>query len=136
MATNWTNIINRISPKAPQDLDPLVGVLDPRRAKNDGAYLVPASDDTFDGLTPLKGEETICFGARITKDTPDPVALAMRVAQLAAEKGAEAIVLSHVEKSGLERFGFRVETVGGETKQARLALEDELRRFWNIVVVI
>ncbi len=135
MATSWTNIINRISPQAPQDLDPLLGALDPRRTK-DGAYLVPAPEDTFDGLTPLKGEETICFGARITKDTADPVALAMRVAQLAAEKGAEAIVLSHVEKSGLERFGFRVETVGGETEQARLALEEELRQFWNIVVVI
>ncbi len=135
MAHEWHDIIKRINTERPEDLDEVIAPLDPR-LKPQGQVLAPADDAVFAGLTPLYGEETICFGARITAQTPDPVKLAMEVAQLAAEKSAEVVILSHVEKSGLERFGFRVETIGGEDDAARQRAEAELRNFWNIVVVI
>ena len=60
----------------------------------------------------------------------------MVLAQMAAEKAAHPVILSHVDVTGLEKFGFRVERVAGNTEAERHAAEEQLKRFWNIVLVI
>ena len=61
---------------------------------------------------------------------------AMRLVAFALEKDVEIVVLSHVDQSGFEKFGFRIERIGGETAAARDACEEQIRRFWNIDTVL
>lgn len=132
---HWTRTMGIITPAAPTGLDADLEKLDPRRAKP-GRATFP--EDMGDIALPadFASEETVCFGARITEATGNRVQLAMSLAQMAAEKGAEPVILSHVDYCGLERFGFRVERIAGETEEARAAAEAQVVRFWNIVLVI
>ena len=132
---HWTRVMGLITPAAPVDLDDVLEPLDPRRAKA-GTTRFP--EDIPDVALPVgfANGDTVCFGARITKDTPDRIRLAMNLAQMAAEKGAEPIILSHVGTCGLERFGFRVERIAGDSEEARATAEAQAIRFWNIVLVI
>lgn len=134
-ADRWTRVMGMISPAEPDNLDDLLGPFDPRRG-DQGAAIFPETIEDVALPVPLASEETVCFGARVTAETPDPVRLAMTLAQMAAEKGAEPIILSHVDVCGLERFGFRVERIAGATPEARDVAEAQAVRFWNIVLVI
>ena len=129
----WLTIIDAISPQMPENVDDITetGSKPPR-----GRLLFPLSAAAASPQYEIKDEETITFGARITEDTPDRLKLAMTLAQMALEKGAEAIILSHVDEPLLDRFGFRVERVAGQTEEERAAAEAQLIRFWNIVFVI
>jgi hypothetical protein len=46
------------------------------------------------------------------------------------------VVLNETDRSGLERFGFRTERISGTTQEARAACEDQIRRFWNLDLVL
>lgn len=133
--SHWTKVMGLISPAAPVDLDPVLAPFD-ARAREPGTTGFP--DGIGDVALPVafSSDETVCFGARVTPDTPNPVQLAMSLAQMAAEKGAEPIILSHMDYCGLERFGFRVERIAGDTDEARADAEAQAVRFWNIVLVI
>jgi len=134
-AEHWTQVMALITPATPVDLDEDIADLDPR-ARSMGKTLFPDTIPDVALPVPLSGDDTVCFGARITEDTPDRIRLAMNLAQMAAEKGAEPIILSHVDLCGLERFGFRVERIAGDTEDARAVAEAQAVRFWNIVLVI
>lgn len=133
--SNWTKRISQITPLAPTSLDDVLAPLDPRYGK-EGSYSFPQDAITPELATPLKSEELVAIGVRVTEDTPNRVALAMKLAQMAAEKEAEPIVLSHVDATGLERFGFRIERIAGATEAERAAAEAQVIKFWNIVLVI
>ena len=131
----WTEVITRINPRAPIQLDDVLMPLDPRSTKS-GTYTFPAHVTETPVVTPFLRETTICLGARITEKTTNRLALAMKLAQMAADKDAMPIIISHVEYSGLERFGFRVERVAGETEEERAAAEQQIIDFWNILMVV
>ena len=131
----WLSVIDAISPKSPEDIDDLVSPFEPKAPKR-GRMLFPPSASVPAPPYAMDDEETVAFGARITKDTPNRLSLAMTLAQMALEKGAEAIILSHVDDPELDRFGFRVERIGGEIEEDRAAAEAQVIRFWNIVFVI
>ena len=46
------------------------------------------------------------------------------------------MVLSTTDVTGLERFGFRIERIAGETREARRRCEAQVRRFWSIDLVL
>ena len=133
--TNWANVVASITPLEPTDLDAIVDK--GRKGRPDRAGLEFPVEAA---LAPLdlkfKDETAVCFGARVTKETPNRFALAVTLAQMAAEKGATPIILSHLDYCGLEQFGFRVERIGGKTDDEREACEAQVRAFWNIVMVI
>jgi hypothetical protein len=127
------DILGRISPQSPRDLDARLDAVNRRSAKA-GAVLVHDTKGAM--VTPLDASDAVCFALRITEKTEDPVTLAMHVAQLAAEKSAIPIVFSHVDACGLEKFGFRVERIAGRSQAERDAMEAELKAFWNVAMVI
>ena len=131
----WLAVIAAITPQAPEDLDPLIGG-HIAGAPEAGHLLFPA--EAADTAPPFsfEAESTVTFAARITEATPNRLELAMNLAQMALEKGAEAIILSHVDDPMLDRFGFRVERIAGETEEERAACEAQVIHFWNIVFVI
>ena len=129
------DMILRISPHTPVSLDADLAPFDPINAKP-GKALFPGTPGREISAKLFAPMTSICFGVRVTVETTDTAELAMKIARMAYERDAEAIILSHVERSGLERFGFRVERVAGESERERAECEQELTRFWNIVVVI
>ena len=131
----WLGVVDAISPQVPDPLDDLIAPFD-STVPAPGRLLFPAAAAEPEAPYEIKDEETVTFGARITAETPNRLNLAMTLAQMALEKGAEAIILSHVDDPLLDRFGFRVERVAGETEEARAAAEAQLIRFWNVVFVI
>ena len=102
--SGWNDVIARITPMQPTDLDAALAEACPR-ANKPGTVNFPKTAAAAPLVLDLATEETVCFGARITEDTPNRLALAMSLAQMAEEKAATPIILSHVEVCGLERFG-------------------------------
>ena len=134
--TRWPGVLSRMTAAMPTNLDPLIEDIDPRFGGEIGALGFPLAAAEAEMPTPFAAETTVAFAARITEETENRVQLAASLAHMAYEKDAEVIILSHVDVSGLERFGFRVERVTGSTPEERDACEAQLIRFWNIVFVI
>ena len=132
---SWSDVVAHISPFEPVDLDEVIDALQPGEGRK-GQLGFPQEAALQPIRLSFEDPTTVCFGARVTDTTPDIVALAMTLGQMAAEKGATPIILSHVDYAGLEQFGFRVERVGGRTEEERAACEAQICDFWNIVMVI
>lgn len=129
----WSAIINRIIAHEPEALDALVtdGNLPPP-----GGDIFPPVDAALVAEAPMTRPDAVAVGVRVSEPLPDLVDRALRLAAFALEKDVEIIILSHIDESGFERFGFRVERIAGDTPEARAACEDQIRRFWNIDLVL
>lgn len=131
----WTALLSRIVPHDADDLDELTAVHDPQGAAP-GREVFPEVAARLLPQTALKRADAVCVGLRVKAPLPDAADRAMRLAALAAERDVEIIVLAEVDATGLERFGFRIERVAGDTPETRAACEDQIRRFWNIDLVL
>ncbi len=80
--------------------------------------------------------DRVAIGVRVTKPVKDPIAIANRLIALATERGVTPVIFSSIASSGFERFGFRVEHLGGNSKAELEACEAELKQFWDIAVVV
>jgi hypothetical protein len=133
---HWSALMSRIGPHDADDLDPLLAPHDPRRGEP-GRDVFPLPEGVLMPQAAMKRADTVCIGLRaagaLPGDAPDR---AMRLAAFAIERDVEVVVLSETDRSGLERFGFRVEQISGDTAEARAACEDQIRRFWNIDLVL
>ncbi|HLS58434.1 MAG TPA: hypothetical protein VK022_02290 [Paracoccaceae bacterium] len=129
----WSAIINRIVAAGPEALDPLV--TEGREEAPGRDFFLP-TDSVLMPAAPMVRPDAVAVGVRVTEPLPDLVDRALRLAAFALEKDVEIVVLSHVDESGFERFGFRVERIAGDTPEARAECEDQIRRFWNIDLVL
>ena len=125
-------ILARLQDAAPVDLD---GLLDAAGAHAGGALAtnraVPLSPSLWQ-----RGENWACLGIRVTETPRDVTALALRLAATAVERDIIPVILSSLDQSGFERFGFRVERLSGTTHEARAAEEAELQAFWNFALIL
>jgi hypothetical protein len=134
--THWSSILPRIVRHDADDLDALLTPFDPRRTAP-GKDLFPLPEAVLAPGTALKRADAVCVGLRAPAGAPGDVAdRAMRLAAFAAERDVEVVILTESDRSGFERFGFRVERIAGETPAARAACEDQIRRFWNLDLVL
>jgi hypothetical protein len=132
---HWTTLMSRIVPQDADDLDALAGAYDPR-ADREGRELLPPGEAVTRPETALKRADAVCVGLRVTAPLADAADRALRLAAFAAERDVEIIVLAHAAHTGLERFGFRVERIVGDTPEDRARCEDQIRRLWNIELVL
>lgn len=132
---HWTTLIARIVPQDADDLDPLLSAFD-TEAGLDGRALFPPETAVTRPETALKRTDSICVGLRVTAPLADAADRALRLATFAAERDVEIVVLSHVAVTGLERFGFRIERIVGDTPEDRARCEDQIRRLWNLELVL
>ncbi|MBF9031731.1 hypothetical protein HKCCE3408_15125 [Rhodobacterales bacterium HKCCE3408] len=132
----WMDVISRITQNAPLELDtdelrqqdtPDAEALEVVRRKQ--AYL-PAS------IFPQRDGETMSLGIRVTEPVADIATVGLHLATLACERNVIPIIISTVDVSGFEQFGFRVERVSGSDAAEAEAQEEELKRFWNLVIVV
>jgi hypothetical protein len=131
----WNALLARIVNDDADDLDDLTTAFDARYAPT-GRDILPEIDAVLRPATPLKRRDAVCIGLRVTARLPDAADRAMRLAAFAAERDVEIVVLAHADHVGLERFGFRVERIAGATPAQRAACEAQIRRLWNIDLVL
>jgi hypothetical protein len=129
----WLDVIARLQAEDPLDLDPLLG---PAPAPP------PAPDPQAD--TPAirsarlwaRNEALSYIGIRVTKAPADIRRTALRLAAAAVERGVVPIILSPLPRTGFEPYGFRVERLPAGPPEAASLHEAELRRFWDMALVI
>ena len=76
------------------------------------------------------------IGVRVRTPLDRPSLAAARLLAATAERNVHAVILSHVPDTGLERYGFRVESVAAATPDAARRLEDEIAAFWGIGLIV
>ena len=126
--------ILRISPLAPTDIDDIVYAAAPWPRER-GKDLFPEGAATaFPGEAEPRNQAAL--GIRMASSGDNPADFAMKLAALSVEKDVDVVVLSHLDYCGLERFGFRVERVAGDSDHARSVCEGEVKWFWGLGVVL
>ncbi|WP_131726282.1 hypothetical protein [Ruegeria denitrificans] len=75
------------------------------------------------------------IGVRIVKAPKSVHNVARYLAAAALEREVIPLILSRIDYSGFEQFGFRVERVPEEPEAARTA-EEEIRKFWDLAIII
>ena len=131
----YTRLLTRITTQEPASLDQITGQFDPRiRAEGREIFF----DDLFPlpPETPMKSPTFAAIGVQVDDKRADLPSLAARLAALAIERDCEIIVMTANDYSGLERFGFRTERISGNSAAERDACREQIRRFWNIEIVI
>jgi hypothetical protein len=131
----WSEVISRLTAGAPEPLDDLLADT-ATGAGLEGADFFPPLEAVLMPQAAMRTSGAVAIGVRVTEPVPDLVDRALRLAAFALEKDVEVIVLSHIDEPGFERFGFRVERIAGADDAARAACEDQIRRFWNIDLVL
>lgn len=133
----WRAILARIAPARPEDLDDLI--LDGAPPRPRGAMLAPGTP-----VPPAAAlwrrdaaDQTLSrIGVRVVRPLDDPAGAALRLAAAAVERRVIPIILSRIDQSGFERLGFRVERVPAGDEEAARAAEAELKKFWNLAIIV
>jgi hypothetical protein len=134
--TQWNSILPRIGRHDTDDLDALLAPHDPRHGEP-GRVIFPLPDAVLMPGAEMKRADAVAVGLRApAAATGDIADRAMRLAAFAAERDVQVVVLAEADRSGFERFGFRVERLAGDTPQERAACEAQIRRFWNLDLVL
>jgi hypothetical protein len=134
----WSALAARIGPHEADDLDPLLAPLDDRPAQP-GRDLFPLPEAPLMPGVALARPDAVAVGLRAADSAADRAQAADRATRITAfgvERDVEIVVLSRGDISGFERFGFRVERIAGDSAEARAACEDQIRRFWNIDLIL
>ena len=131
----WLDVLSRIVPGEPVDLDRAVFGQDaagppPVATRGEVASTAPSA------RLWERPDEISHIGIRVEKEHPDALHLALRLASVAAERGVVPVILSPLERSGFERFGFRIERIPSGPPDEAARCEEEIRRFWDIPIVI
>jgi hypothetical protein len=133
---DWLAVLTRIVPDEPIDLDRVLSHGETPPAPEPGWVVAPTdAPPPATRLWHRRAPGGGSLGVRIGRPLPDPGAAALRLAAAALERGITPVILSTLDMSGFERFGFRVERLPGDPG-ARAAAEAELARFWDMSIII
>jgi hypothetical protein len=129
----WLDVIARLQAEDPLDLDPLLGPAPAPPPAPDPQADTPAIRST---RLWTRNEALSYIGIRVTKAPADIRRTALRLAAAAVERGVVPIILSPLPRTGFEPYGFRVERLPAGPPEAVALVEAELRRFWDMALVI
>lgn len=131
---HWLAVLARIAPGEAIDLDVEVPAPRPR-----GRGL-PAWDPEGPQPSPRlwdRGDTGASWiGIRLDAPLADPARAALRLASAALERGVTPVILTALDASGFERFGFRVERFVPGPGADRAAWEAEMTAFWSLALII
>ena len=136
-ADYWAGILQRICQPAPVHLDE--GIKGPGRSDIAPGRVLPLGDDAALPSSRLwaRDEPFVAhIGIRVQSPLADCTETAMRLASAALERKVVPVILTTLPSSGFERFGFRVERIGGDTPEEIERTEQQLARFWNLAIII
>ena len=131
----WHGVLGQLSPNEPRNVDDLTG----HKAKTTAPKRWDHTNDVpkpSPKLWDLNTEEVSYFGIHVDEPAEDLAGLAAKLAACALERNVIPIVLTTLERSGLERFGFRVEYVGADNAEEQARMIEEVSAFWNLAIRI
>ncbi len=131
--TRWLDVIARLPAEDPLDIDPLLGPAPAPPAAPDPQADAPAIRSA---RLWTRNDALSYIGIRVTKPPADIRRAALRLAAAAVERGVVPIILSPLARTGFEAYGFRVERLPAGPPEATALVEAELRRFWDMPIVI
>ena len=131
----WSAILSRVTPCDGDEFDDIAGDFDPLR-DHCGVDLFPEVEASLMPSAKMKREDMVSIGFRPQPSEDGFAEQAARLASFALERDVEVIVLEDGPTSGMGRFGFRVERIAGSDPEAQQTCEDQIRRFWNIDLVL
>jgi hypothetical protein len=131
--TRWLDVIARLPAEDPPDLDALLGL----PMATPPSPQPQADTPTIHSTRLWARNETLSYiGIRVTEPPADIRRTALRLASAAVERGVIPIILSPLPRTGFEPYGFRVERLPAGPPEAVTLAEAELRRFWDLALVI
>ena len=128
----WYDILSRISPKRPVQLDELINESGP--SQSHGKVVFPEMDFA-PSIALWSHDGPSHIGVRILQPLDSVYRVARLLAAVAIEREVVPVILSRVDYSGFEQFGFRVERIPKEP-EAAMAAEEEVRKFWDLAIII
>ena len=131
----WTAILSRIDPRDADDIDDIARAFDPR-AERPGRDIFPEIEGGLPPRAAFGRPDGVAIGLGVAGEATGTADRALRLAAFAIERDVEVVILAECDRSGFERFGFRVERVSGASETARAACEEQIRRFWSIDLVL
>lgn len=134
-AEHWGGVISRITRSDAQNVDDIAGAWDPRCNPTGRAIFPEGASLAPEGM-PFKSEAMSAIGFRMTEPRKDIIQVAMQLATLAMENEVEVVIFNHLDYCGLERFGFRCERITGDSADAIELCEEQVRRYWNIDLIL
>jgi len=127
---DWRAVIARITTLAPIDLDD--ATTNPTLAFSETGDDLPLPSAALW----LQVQQGAVVGVRVDAPLADTAAVALQLAAAALERGVMPVILSSLNRSGFERFGFRVERILAADAKGQDRQRAELARFWSMAVVI
>ncbi len=134
---HWVSIINRVTAFQPLDLDDDIRKFAPLSNSAASSHMLCGENGKQSAYLWQHDNPNGAFlGVRI-KQFPDDIAqLAISLASLAIEKQLYPIILTTLDDTGLQQYGFRVERIAGETPLEITQCEREFTAFWGLVVIV
>ncbi len=132
----WLDVISRITPDEPIELDSLVFETEPNEVSNLDSNAGDNSVTPSNSLWDSADSGSSYIGIKVTERLADCSLAAFKLAAAALERGVTPIILTTLPDSGFERFGFRVERLVGNSPKEYSVHEQQLVQFWNLAIVI
>jgi hypothetical protein len=129
----WFDLIARLSAEEPVDLDPILSGEGETRPP---APVTTGGPQIRSARLWARNEAVSHIGIRVDRLPQDPRRIALRLASAAAERDVVPIILTTLGRTGFEPYGFRVERLPDGPPEAVALHEAELRRFWDLALVI
>ncbi|WP_170393784.1 hypothetical protein [Ruegeria arenilitoris] len=131
---SWYDILSRTTPKRPVQLDDLIS--GDQGPKPHGIVVFPEMS-LIPSVALWERDEggPTHIGVRIVSPMKSVYNVARFLAAAALEREVYPVILSRIDYSGFEQFGFRVERVPDEPMAAQFA-EEEIRKFWDLAIII
>lgn len=138
MDERWQLVLSRITSQQPIDLETVITGAEKPAPKPAGDFLaaIAPARAPSSRLWNRNENDFSYLGVRLTAPLADSTQAAIRLASAALERGITPIILTTLDNCGFERFGFRVERIIGNTDAERASYEEELKRFWNMAIVV
>ena len=133
--TEMETVLRRLTPCAAQDIDDISCRFDPR-FQGTGKAVFPEGAIVPSGEPQFKDKDAVFVGLRVDAPLANPADTALEMATLALEHDAGVVVLTSLDYSGLERFGFRTERICGSDGVADGTCFEQLRRFWGLEMIL
>ena len=135
---DYDGIASRLTGKSVVDLDAVLKS-DKKPKPSGGELSAPiggGSGSMSSVCWPLINADQANIGIRISDPVENLVELAGAMIAIAAERNITPIIMSQLNLPDFSQYGFRVERIAGRTAQERANCEDEIRRFYDIAMVV
>ena len=134
ISAKYASILANLTHNTPHQIDP---VLFGDRLTQ-GTYLAfPETRPVVSADLWTRAEVGVSYiGIRVLHPISDPHELAADLAAVAMEQQIIPVFLSWVGDCGMQRFGFRVEMIGGKSESEMKACEDQVSRMWNLAITV